>query len=232
MLKIVFVYLATSPLSCISRAARQLPRIVKRACSPSSYLLRSPPAVGTNPPVPQNSPGNVRCSSSPRVFVPEAQENTPPSPSASSGVRATVRLEDVTPILERYGANNSAPHPRILRPRSPLTPAPSTSTSESIRNRTLSGSTTVSSSSCLAVTSQRKRKNSSSCPFLTSQSEYYQGHFDVPYTPPSSASAQTLIEGKIYFSVFHTSFRVIYAHSFTRIHTELNVFNDFTSCSN
>lgn len=188
------IILDTSPLACISRAAQNIPRLVRRACSPSAYLLRSPLPKATTaaqPPqmslaAPPNSPETVRFST--RLCAAEAQENTPP---VTIG-RAAVLLEDVTPVLERYGA--PAKPQSIAAPVTRL----STRSPRGLRSRTVSVS---SFSAGTPTSSTRKRKNSSldsstSDPFLTTSVEYFQNHF----YEKEIESDQILIEGSLLVS--------------------------------
>uniref|UniRef100_A0A5K3F9D6 Uncharacterized protein n=1 Tax=Mesocestoides corti TaxID=53468 RepID=A0A5K3F9D6_MESCO len=173
-----------NPLSCLSRGAR----IMKRPSSPATCFPRSSS--------PQPSANKIRSShvspdrprqpprSPHHTGMQEWQENTPPTK------RSTVKLEDVTPVLERYGLGRSlsATEPRVLRPRSPLHAA----RSDVHQPSTSSGSANVIPS---RSSSQRNDKSEKVSPYLTSSYEYYQPDFDAQIGISSQkTSSQTLIE--------------------------------------
>nr|VZI53747.1 unnamed protein product [Spirometra erinaceieuropaei] len=111
-------------LSCLARAARELPQLVKRACSPSSYLAASSqlPSPTTEPLKRHASCNNrIRLSAPSRLSPPPTPlPHTDVSPGLSadrSAIRHAVTrrgydsLADITPVLERYGQLSSTASP-------------------------------------------------------------------------------------------------------------------------
>uniref|UniRef100_A0A0X3PTE1 Uncharacterized protein n=1 Tax=Schistocephalus solidus TaxID=70667 RepID=A0A0X3PTE1_SCHSO len=105
-------------LSCLARAARELPQLVKRACSPSSYLATSSQLSSPAPEPPKrpaSASSRIRLSAPGRLSPPPTalHTNAPPGPPADrSAIRHAVsRLADITPVLERYGqlSNSASP---------------------------------------------------------------------------------------------------------------------------
>ncbi|VDL88810.1 unnamed protein product [Schistocephalus solidus] len=130
-------------LSCLARAARELPQLVKRACSPSSYLATSSQLSSPAPEPPKrpaSASSRIRLSAPGRLSPPPTalHTNAPPGPPADrSAIRHAVsRLADITPVLERYGQlSNSASPSKITFLSQPLSLLSTQSPASATENR-------------------------------------------------------------------------------------------------
>ncbi|VUZ40057.1 unnamed protein product [Hymenolepis diminuta] len=179
----------SSALSCLTRAAHNIPGIVRRACSPPSNFLRSSISENERPrsfPRSQLSPNNTFSS------ISASQENTPPS-SRRSHIRS---VSAVTTNLSKENVIGSRRQQivtlesHILRPRMSFQPC---SDADNKAEKYLKPSPIPQKSVTHSVRVQNPDCVSSRF-VVSARPHYYQPHFDAPRQSTSNASVQKQIE--------------------------------------
>lgn len=167
-------------MSCLTRAAHNIPGILGRACSPPTTFLRSP--------VKEINNHMAYTSQIPPDYVPSFLTSQANPPSISK--RTHARSECSNPGATKENSDESKQKPD------------ETPESYSLRSRLSLQSSNRSFNSLDRNSNPRrsvqsKKQSSLSSNFVVStQPHYYQPHFDISHQSSSQPSAQQLIEGK------------------------------------